>query len=421
MYKKTTLDNGLKIITVPRTETKAVTVLVLVGTGSKYETKENNGISHFLEHMFFKGTEKRPTTLEISEPLDRVGGIFNAFTSEEYTGYWAKAQAEKFDLALDVIADIFNNSKLDEKEIEKERGVIIEEINMYYDNPMSNVALLWNELLYGDQPAGWDIAGPKENVLRFKRKDFKSYMDSQYTAENTVVCIAGNIDEKEAIKKVTEHFSKVRTGKIKDKVEVVEDQLVQEVSVRYKDTDQTHLLLGFRGVSLFSEDKYNQRILASILGGMMSSRMFLNVREKQGLGYYISTSSETDTDTGFIVTRAGVDNKRVKLAITAILNEYKSIIDGGIPENELQKAKDNIKGRMILTFEASDVEASFYGIQELLQSDTITPEEIYKKIEAVTVDDVINFAKQTFKNNKLNLALVGPFKDKAEFEKILKI
>ncbi len=421
MYKKTTLENGLTILTVPRHETKAVTVLILVGTGSKYENKDNNGISHFLEHMFFKGTQIRPNTMAISDPLDRAGGIFNAFTGEEYTGYWAKVESSQFDLALDVVSDIFLNSKLEQAEIDKERGVIVEEINMYYDNPMSHVQLIWEKLLYGDQPAGWDIAGPKENILKFQRSDFADYMASQYVAKNTIVCVAGNIDEEEAIEKVKKYLANIRTGDYQDKLAVIEKQSEPQMEIKYKDTDQTHLLLGFRGVSLLSDDEYKQKILATILGGMMSSRMFMSVREKQGLTYYISTASDTFTDSGYVVTRAGVDNKRVYLAIKAILEEYKKIADEGVPEEELKKAKENIKGKMALTFEASDVEASFYGMQLLLEKKIKTPEEIYAEIDKVDAVDIANFAKQIFTNDKLNLALVGPFKDQEEFKQILKI
>jgi predicted Zn-dependent peptidase len=421
MFKKTVLDNGLTIVTVPRHETKAVTVLVLVGTGSKYETRDNNGISHFLEHMFFKGTDKRPNTMAISDPLDRAGGIFNAFTGEEYTGYWAKVESSQFDLALDVVSDIFLNSKLEQAEIDKERGVIIEEINMYYDNPMSHVQLLWADLLYGDQPAGWDIAGPKENILKFQHKDFADYMKSQYVAKNSIVCIAGNINEDEAIEKVKKYFSNIRVGEYQDKQPVVEKQIEPKLILKHKETDQTHLLVGFRGVSLLSDDEYKQKILATILGGMMSSRMFMSVREKQGLTYYISTMSDTFTDTGYVVTRAGVDNKRVLQAVKAIIAEYKKIIDEGIPEEELKKAKENIKGKMALTFEASDVEASFYGMQLLLEKKIKTPEEIYAEIDKIEAVDIVNFAKQIFTNDKLNLALVGPFKDENEFKQILNI
>lgn len=421
MFKKTVLENGLTIITVPRHETKAVTVLVLVGTGSKYETRDNNGISHFLEHMFFKGTQKRPNTMAISDPLDRAGGIFNAFTGEEYTGYWAKVESSQFDLALDVVSDIFLNSKLEQTEIDKERGVIIEEINMYYDNPMSHVQLLWADLLYGDQPAGWDIAGPKENILKFQRKDFADYMASQYVAKNSIVCIAGNINEEEAIEKVKNAFTDIKIGEYHDKLPVIEKQTEPKMLIKYKETDQTHLLLGFRGVGLLSDDEYKQKLLATILGGMMSSRMFMSVREKQGLTYYISTMSDTFTDSGYMVTRAGVDNKRVLQAVKAIIAEYKKIIEEGIPEEELEKAKENIKGKMALTFESSDVEASFYGMQLLLEKKIKTPEEIYAEIDKVNTDEIINFAKQIFVNDKLNLALVGPFKNEDEFKQMLNI
>jgi predicted Zn-dependent peptidase len=418
MFKKTTLKNGLRIITVPQKGTKAVTVLVLVATGSKYEKKEINGISHFLEHMFFKGTKKRPTPITIAEPLDRVGGIYNAFTGEEYTGYFAKVDAKHFDLALDVISDIYLNSKLDSKEIKKEKRVIIEEINMYYDHPSSYVQSLWNKVLYGDQPAGRDIAGTKESVSKISRKQLADYMKTQYTASNTIVCIAGNIS-KNVEAKAKRYFSKINIGNIIEKPLVIEKQTQPESLVNFKNTDQTHFCLGVRGYNLFHAHRFTLELLGLILGGMMSSRLFIKVREELGLAYYVKTGVSSDPDTGCLVTQAGVDNKRAGKAISAVLKEYKRISQNKISSKELKKAKDHFKGKMSLFFEASDARASFYALQELLENKILRPEEIYAKINKVSVNDILKVSKDIFQPQKLNLALIGPFKDKTKFQKLL--
>jgi len=437
MFKRTTLKNGLRVITVPRKNTQSLTVLVLVGTGSKYEKKEINGISHFLEHMYFKGTKKRPSTQIIAETLDKVGGIYNAFTGEEYTGYFAKVAAQHFDLALDWVSDIFLNSILPKEEIEKEKGVIIEEINMIYDHPMSYVQTLWNKLLYGDQPAGWDIAGKKETVSKMDREKLSEYMERQYVAKNTIVSIAGNFDEKEAISKVKKYFSKIKTKKPIEKpkvidasirsastlsgVERVEKQKNPEVLLNSRQTDQTHLCLGVRTFNLFHPQRYAFDLLSAILGGMMSSRLFIEVRSKLGIAYYINTNSEMNPDTGFLFTQTGLDNKNVERGILTILKEYKKISEKKVPTSELKKAKDYLKGKTTLLLESSDAQASFYAAQELLEKTILTPEEIFKKIDRVTRKDILKVAKEIFKPEKLNLVLIGPFKDKKPLEKLLNI
>jgi predicted Zn-dependent peptidase len=421
MYKKTTLENGLRIITVPSKNTKAVSVLALVGTGSKYETKEENGISHFLEHMFFKGTEKRPTPLDVVETLDKVGGIFNAFTSKELTGYWAKVDSRHFELALDWVSDISLNSKFPSKEIEKEKGVIIEEINMYLDTPMSYILDLWEKLLYGDQPAGWLTIGTKKNVLGFKRDNFVNYVGDHYSSKNTVVCVAGNIDEEEAIKKVKDYFSGINEKDNKSKIPVEEKQEKPNILLHHKETDQTHLCLGVRGFDLFDKRKFSQSVLATILGGFMSSRLFMSVREERGLAYYIKSASDSSTDTGYLVTRAGVDHKKAEEAVKVIVEEYRKIREEGVGEKELRKAKDYLRGTLTLSLEASDALASFYAAQEVLEGKALTPEDKFKELEKVTREDLQKVAKEIFKPENLNLALIGPFKDKERFEKILNI
>ncbi|MCK4781556.1 insulinase family protein [Candidatus Parcubacteria bacterium] len=421
MYKKITLKNGLRIITVPMKNTQTATVLVLVGAGSKYENKENNGISHFLEHMFFKGTKKRPNTLKIAETLDKVGGVFNAFTGKEYTGYWAKVDSQHLDLAMDWVSDMFLNSKIEEKEIKKEKGVIIEELNMILDTPMSYIGDLWEKLLYGNQPAGWFIIGEEKNILKFKRKHFLNYQKNHYSAHNTIICVAGNINPKNVEKKIKKYFKSIGAIIPKSKLKTIEKQNQPQFLIHFKKTDQTHLCLGVRGCDLFASQKYAQAVLAAILGGYMSSRLHISVRERQGLAYYIHTYSENTTDTGYLMTLAGINNQSVEKAIKLILKEYKDLKNRKINQEELQKAKDYLKGTMTLSLEPSDAQASFYASQELLSQKTLTLKEKCAKIDKITREDILNTAQDIFQPEKLNLALIGPFRDKNKFQKLLKL
>ena len=419
-YKLQKLSTGMDLITVPQKGTKAVVVLVLVKTGSKYEKKQVMGISHFLEHMLFKKTEKRPTPLDVAETLDKVGGDYNAFTSEDFTGYYAKVGSEKLDLALDWVSDIYLNSLLPEEEIEKEKGVISEEINMRYDNPMTYTQVLWQRLLYGDQPAGWDVAGTKESVGNITRKDLSDYMKTQYTAENTLVVLAGNTDHKEGKKKVEEYFSEIRDEDPVKKKEVFENQTEPQVKILERDTDQTHMCLGFRGFRDDHPERYTQEVIATLLGGMMSSRLFTKVREELGLAYYIQAASSTNPDTGYLVTRSGLDNGNVKKGIKAILKEFKKLKNKKVDEEELRKAKDYIKGKTSLKLESSDALAFYYGRQALLERSLLTPMELFKRIESVQLDDVLETSKKLFTPEGLNLALIGPFEDEERFKGILK-
>ncbi len=421
MYKKTELDNGLRILTVPVKNTKAITVLLLVGAGSKYENRKNNGISHFLEHMFFKGTKKRPSTLKLIEPLDKIGGVYNAFTSQEFTGYWAKLANKHLDTAMDWISDIYLNSLFKQEEIDRERGTILQELNMILDTPMRYVADLWLELLYGDQPAGWKIIGTQEVIKSVNRDNFKDYLKNHYSSQNTLLAIAGAIDHQTGIDKIKEYFKSINTHSVKDKTLVQEKQVQPQALIHYKETDQTHLYLGWRGYHLFHPDKYALGLLATILGGNMSSRMFISVRERQGLAYYIGSSTDLDTDTGSLITKAGVDNTKVEKAITTILGEYKKMKDIKVSAAELKKAKDYNKGTALISMEASDEQAAYYGFQELLTNRILTLEEKFAKIDKVTVNDIQRVARDLFKPENLNLALIGPFKEKEKFKKLLNI
>ncbi|OIO47333.1 MAG: hypothetical protein AUJ32_03285 [Parcubacteria group bacterium CG1_02_40_82] len=422
MFRKYTLPNGLRIILAPMEGAQSVTVLVLVGTGSKYETKEINGISHFLEHMFFKGTRKRPTTLEISSVLDEVGGAYNAFTDKEYTGYWAKVDAAHGELALDWVSDIFLNSKIEAEEIEREKGVITEEINMYLDTPMIFIGEVWDKLLYGDQPAGWMVSGEKEIIAKLKREQFIKYLEKQYVAKNAILILAGNgATVKKIVIKARDYFGRAKKGDFLNKQKVIEKQRQAGLSVHFKETDQTHLVLGCRGFNLFDKKRYAAILLSTILGGFMSSRLFTEVREHRGLAYYIRANNVSLTDSGYLISNAGVDNKRVEDAIKVILDEFKKTKEQKIPEKEIQKAKDHIRGATLLSLESSDEVASFLGGQEVLKKEILLPEEFFKKIEKITAADLQRVAREIFRPEKLNLALIGPFKEKERFEKLLKI
>jgi len=422
MYKKTVLDNGLKIITVPMENANSVTVLILVGTGSKYETKDINGISHFLEHMFFKGTEKRPNTLKISETIDMIGGEYNAFTSKEVTGFYAKVEKSKFDIALDWISDIFLNSKFDAEEMEREKGVIIQELNMYLDTPTAYVGELWETLLYGDQPAGWRIVGEKETIKSFNREKLLDYYQSHYSPHNTIVCVAGAIglNPEEKIKK---YFNRTDKNEINQKTKVKEAQKEPQVLLYNKKTDQTHFCLGVRTFDLFDQRKYILALLSVILGGNMSSRLFIKVRERNGLAYSIHTSAESTTDTGYLVTQAGIDHKNLQKSIELILQEYKDIKDRKITEKELQKAKDYLKGTTSLSLDSSDSQASYYALQELLEKSILTPEEKFEKVDRISINDIKKIAEEIFVPERLNLAVIGPVEEseKKGIKNLLKI
>ena len=408
------------MITAPMPQSQTTAVLVLVATGSKNETKEINGLSHFLEHMFFKGTARRPDTLAISEALDEVGGAYNAFTSKEFTGFWAKVASEHLDLALDWVADILLHSRFEAGEIEKEKGVILQEINMVQDTPMRYVEDLWEKLLYGDQPAGWDGLGTKDSVNKMNRRQFLDYFKTHYRAENLIVCLAGKIGDR-VEKKVLKYFSGLKKGSVPERPRVWESQTVPRAMCHFKKTDQTHLCLGVRAYDIFHPDRFALAILGSILGGTMSSRLFISVREKKGLAYYIRTSVENYTDSGYLVTQAGVANDKVGEAIRAILKEYQKIRDQKISAREILKAKENFKGSTKLHLETSDEVASWLGAQEILKKEVLTPEQLFGKIEKVTAEDLQRVAQDIFQPDKLNLALIGPFKEKERFERMLKL
>ena len=417
-FERIVTKSGMRIILVPQPGV-AATVLVMVEAGSKYETKEINGLSHFLEHMCFKGTTKRPKAIQISSELDGLGAEYNAFTAQEWTGYFAKVQAEKIHQATELIADLYLNPAFDAKELEKEKGVVIEEINMYEDLPPRRVGELFTQLLYGDQPAGWDIAGRKEVIQKLARNDLLKYRKEHYVAKATVVVIAGAFDPKKVKQEIEKHFAHAEGGKKFGKLPTKEAQTKPAALVKHKESDQTHLVVGVRAFNTFDKRRYPLEVLADILGGGMSSRLFEKVRNELGAAYYVRAGADLFSDHGYLAVSAGVDHKKLELVIQAILGEMKKLVEKPVPADELQRVKDHLSGRLLLGLETSDDLATFYGGQEVLRMPIETPADMLEAIRAVRAEDIRAVAREYIKASSLNLALIGPYKEKEPFLKLL--
>lgn len=420
-FKKKVLRNGLRMVGIHMADNPTVTVLVLVETGSKYEAKEKNGLSHFLEHMCFKGTTNRPNTSDLSKELDMLGCHYNAFTGQEFTGYYAKGKSTDFPKLLDIISDLYLNPLFKEEEIEKEKGVIIDEINMYDDLPMQKVHEVWMKLLYGDQPAGWSITGPRDVVRSMKRSDFVAYRKVHYVAEATTIIVSGNIDVAQAFKNITLIFKNISEGKKGGKKKTRDIQSAPAISAIHKETDQTHFVLGVRSFPLSDERNPILSVLGGVLGSGMSSRLFRKLRDEMGVGYYVRAGNSVFTDHGYFAVSAGVANDRMKEVLHAIIVEMEKLKHDLVPDDELAKVKEHLVGTMYLGLESSDSLAEYYGMQEALRRDIRTPKEKEKLIRAITADDVRKMARKIFIEKNLNLALVGPFKDGKEFQKMLRL
>lgn len=420
MIKKQVLKNGLRVILVPQPSNLAATILILVEAGSEYETKEINGLSHFLEHLMFKGTTNRPKPGMIAHELDSLGAEYNAFTGGQYTGYYAKVQKEKITKAIDIVSDLYLNPIFIPDEIEKERGVIIEEINMYEDTPMRRVHEFFTSLLYGDQPAGWDIAGKKEVIRALKREQFETYRGKHYVAPKTTVVVAGNFNSKLVLRQIQETFGSLKKLAVLKKSKTTENQIKPELNIKFKESDQSHLVLGVRAFDVFDKRRHALQVLEDVLGGGMSSRLFHRVREELGAAYYIKADSDLTLDHGYLAVSAGVDHSKIDIVIEAILEEMNRLKKELVSPVDLKKSKDHMIGNFILGLESSDDLASFYGGQEILVRAVKSPEELIKKIKAVKAEEIRSLAKTIFQDNKLNLSVIGPYKEEERFKKILK-
>lgn len=419
-YHIHTLKNGLRIVLAPMPGTQTATAIVMSGTGSRFETARENGLAHFLEHMFFKGTAKRPTAKHISEELDGLGSQYNAFTSKDRTAYWAKTSAQNLDKALDVVSDIFLNSTLPQKEIEKERGAVIQEIDMYEDMPMRTIDNVFDALLFGDEhPLGRTILGPKENIRSFTKKEFEQYRARHYGPSNTIVCVAGAFDEKKTLVKITKTFRHLKSAMATAPETFDTQRASAGVRIKHKKTDQTQLMIGVPAYPYLHKDEYALAVLASLLGGGMSSRLFTEVREKRGLAYSVHAWVDKYPDTGYFAVQAGVEHGKLEEALKVIVAELKKVARIAVSPAELKKVKSYMKGTMTLAMESSDSIAE-HAASSLIHIGRIrTLEESLKAIDKVSATDVQRVAKDIFKNERLALAVIGPHADSAKLKGLL--
>ncbi len=418
-FERQTLDNGLRLLTASMPQVASTTCFVFYAAGSRYETPETNGIAHFSEHMFFKGTEKRPTARDIGVEIDGIGGEFNAFTGKEYTGYYVKCAAEHRSIALDVLSDMLRHSKFAEEEIEREKGVIIEEMNMYFDTPRDFIGGVYDDLLYGDQPLGWDIIGRKETVRNATRQTFLDYIGHWYQPSRMVVGIAGRLDG-DVRAEVERLFGDLEAGTTNSPspAELTTNN-EPRVKVHTKQSDQAHLIIGVPSIPLVHPDRYTTQVLATVLGGGMSSRLFTEVRERRGLAYYVYGVNHSYTDAGSLYAQAGVDINRIDEAVTTIATELKRVVDEPVPAEELNKAKNFAKGRFVLQLENPQGLLLFGLRREVLEGGVTEPEEVMAAIDAVTAEDVHRVAQEIIGSQGPNLALIGPFDDDERFRRLL--
>ncbi len=417
-YSLETLPSGLQVLRVPRDGTEAVTASFLFRAGSRYESKETNGLAHFNEHMAFKGGKEYPDYQAVTHAFDKIGAVSNAFTGAEVTGFWAKTRATHVLDVVDVFSDVLTATAYDPEELDKERGVIIEEINMYEDDPASSVMWLLESACYPDQPLGRDTLGPKENIRRFTPDDFRKYESTHQTPDRCVLALAGKVDgiDEAGLKKLLDRFagsSDITPAPAKT------DQSKPNLVLKKKDTEQTHLGVALRAPALSDRARTPVlQVLSQVLGGTMSSRLFIEVREKQGLAYYVRAMPDQHTDTGNLVIAAGLRHEKAVPALAAILTEVKRLADGDISEDELAMHKDSLLGRLALRWEDSMALADYYGEQQLLVGEVTPTAEKLKSLAAVTKDQLVELARELADDTKLNAAVIGPHQA-ADFRKEL--
>lgn len=421
-YHIHTLKNGLRIILAPMKGSRTATAIVMSGTGSRYETARENGLAHFLEHMFFKGTKRRPNAKAISEELDALGSHYNAFTGKDRTAYWAKTSAANLDQALDVVTDIFLNSTLPQKEIEKERGAVIQEIDMYEDMPMRTIDNVFDALLFGDEhPLGRTILGPKENIRSFTRAQFAEYRARHYGPTSTVVCVAGSFDEKRVLAKIEKTFGGLRPSPASSPVRFEGVPTAPRARIKEKKTDQTQLMVGVPAYPYGHKDEYPLAVLASLLGGGMSSRLFTEVREKRGLAYSVHAWVDKYPDTGYLAVQAGVEHAKLEEALRVIVEEFGKVAKKAPDAKELRKVKSYMTGTQTLALESSDSIAEHAASSLIHVGRVRTLEEMNAGILKVTAKDVQRVAKDVFRTERLVLAVIGPHGDEAKLRGLLKI
>lgn len=417
-YTLQSLSSKLPVLTASTDGTASVTVMVFAGAGSRYEQEHERGISHFLEHMFFKGGDRYRNTKEVSMAIDGVGGEFNAFTGKEYAGYYVKVAAENINLGCDVLGDMLCNASFPQEEIEKERGVIIEEDRMYQDTPMYRAGWDFEELMFGSVPLGWDTIGTHKVINSVQQADFQKHKDLLYTPDNLVIAFAGNIEDAQALELGEKYFGSIGGEKGREFLPF-ENYGNDKVFLRSKKTEQSHLVIGVPGVGSQDPRHFAHKMLAIILGGNMSSRMFLNIREAKGMCYYIDTDTDAYLDAGALSTRAGIDQSRLDEAITLIINEYDKVVADGVEEEEVARAKSYLKGSIILSLEDSEELAHFYGKQQLLYPNVRDIDAYLAEIEKVSKEDIDQLAKELLVHENLRLSVIGNTDNKAGLEALL--
>jgi predicted Zn-dependent peptidase len=423
VFERETLANGVRLLAAPMPQVQSVACFIMLAAGSRYETSETSGIAHFAEHMFFKGTERRPTAQQIGLELDGIGAEFNAFTGKEYTGYYVKCAAEHRGHSFDVLVDMLRHSKFDPEEIEREKGVIVEEMNMYFDTPRDYISGVYHQLLYGDTPLGWDIIGRKETVRAATRETFLEYIQQWYRAPRMVVGVAGNFPDG-VRDELEELLREIETGDPggPPPLEPAANGSAPRVKVYSKESDQAHICIGVPSYPLDHPDRYALQTVGTVLGTGMSSRLFTEVRERRGLAYYVFATNHSYTDTGTLYSQAGVDITRIDEAVETIARELRKIAEEAVPADELEKAKNVAKGRFVLQTESPHGMIMFGLRREVLEGRAPEPEEVLAGIDAVTADDVQRVAADVLGGGKgLNLAVIGPFDDAERFEKLLAV
>ena len=419
VYERHTLSNGLRVLTAPLPHAQSVACYIMLAAGSRYEDAGNRGIAHFAEHMFFKGTEKRPTARDLSMEVDKIGGEFNAFTSKEYTGYYIRCAGEQRDVALDVLVDMLRNSKFDADEIEREKGVIIEEMNMYVDTPRDYISSVYEELLFGSNPLGWETLGTKETIKAATRQTFLDYLGHWYTPQRIVVGVSGMIgdDLLPTLEGLLGDMSGNGSGA--PVPAEVESSSEPKVHVHRKDSDQANVCLGVPSYPVDHPDRYALQLLGTVLGTGMSSRLFLEVRERRGLAYYVYAFNASFTDAGTLFSQAGVDLQRAEEAVEVIATEFRKLAEEAVPAEELEKARALAKGRFVLQTESPNGLIMFGLRREVLEGRAAEPREVLAGLDAVTADDVLRVAQDVIGSQGMRLAVIGPFDDEAKFAALL--
>ena len=414
MYQEYNLTNKTKLLLKPLKNTQAITVLVMYPVGSRYESQKLNGVSHFIEHMMFKGTKKRPNSLTLTREIDRLGAEYNAFTSKEYTGYYIKTDVRYAKTAIDILSDMLNNSLFDAKEMKKEKTVIVEELRMYKDNPIMNIENVFEELMFDGCPLGWDIGGLEDNVLKFQSSDVIKFKNKYYIPKNTTIVVAGNINE-DVKNTIEDYFGSIKNNTKLDKNFVPAKfgcaRKNNRLKIQQKQSDQAQLMLGFPGLKYNHKSNAVMSVLNTILGGSMSSRLFSEIREKRGLAYMVRSGSDNFRDIGYAYVRAGLDTKNINEAIKVIKNELEKLKNKGVGVKELKDAKTHIRGGLSLTMEDSSAQASWYARESMFSDSIKTPEEKLLELDKVNNEQIKKIAKKIFKENQMRVAIIGDVKE----------